>query len=379
MKKYFTLFVAALFGLCAFAQASEYGPCPSKLNFALLNGDNPSQVEIELQLVNSSLNLNGFLIRVEKAEGSESVQWKKVNSNYFTAVGYANVILARWEGVTDEEREAALSSMCDIYNSINQDKQTIIELLSTTVCRSFPVLEEPTGIGKFYLDMSACEDGIYTLVAHDTPETLSFIYTVAEPLSSWTADEPLEIDLVKENGVVQVLTPFVPDPLPEYSDFYVVGTFNGWNQEEEGGRIELVENEEGTQYTGEVELEDGAEFKIITPVEDGWKWFGGVDENQVGYFEINDNLLNQQIELVNGANFKVVGDGKYTITVMKPTSADDRGLTEPLVMTVAKEATGVSTIAADKVDNRIFDIQGRELQSVPEHGIYIQNGKKYVK
>ena len=45
-----------------------------------------------------------------------------------------------------------------------------------------------------------------------------------------------------------------------------------------------------------------------------------------------------------------------------------------------KVNTAISTINTDKaVDNRIFDLQGRELQSVPEHGIYIQNGKKYVK
>ena len=45
-----------------------------------------------------------------------------------------------------------------------------------------------------------------------------------------------------------------------------------------------------------------------------------------------------------------------------------------------EDLTGISTISTDKnVDNRIFDLQGRELQSVPEHGIYIQNGKKYVK
>ncbi|MBR5029738.1 MAG: hypothetical protein IKT03_02140 [Muribaculaceae bacterium] len=41
---------------------------------------------------------------------------------------------------------------------------------------------------------------------------------------------------------------------------------------------------------------------------------------------------------------------------------------------------GIDTIEAEqKVDNRIFDIMGRELQSIPETGIYIQNGKKYVK
>ncbi len=42
--------------------------------------------------------------------------------------------------------------------------------------------------------------------------------------------------------------------------------------------------------------------------------------------------------------------------------------------------TGISTINTDQpADNRIFDLQGRELNRVPESGIYIQNGKKYVK
>ena len=137
---------------------------------------------------------------------------------------------------------------------------------------------------------------------------------------------------------------------------------------------------ENDVFSVEIDLEDGTEFKLITPDEtstNGWKWFGGVDENNVGYFEINDALLNQPIELVDGANFKVTGDGKYTITVMQP--ADDKGLVEPLVMTVSKEVTGISTILTDKADNRIFDLQGRQLKTVPEHGIYIQNGKKHVK
>ena len=60
---------------------------------------------------------------------------------------------------------------------------------------------------------------------------------------------------------------------------------------------------------------------------------------------------------------------------------------EPVVLKLKKEGntvtevqTAITTINTDQaVDNRIFDIQGRELKSVPEHGIYIQNGKKYVK
>ena len=82
-------------------------------------------------------------------------------------------------------------------------------------------------------------------------------------------------------------------------------------------------------------------------------------------------------------------------------SADPNGqqtwnLNQPMIITLLKDGntvteksrvpasfapdlSGISTVAADKADSRIFDLQGRELKSVPEHGVYIQNGKKYVK
>ena len=266
MKKIFTLFAAALLGLCANAEVSQYGPCPSKIKFAMLEESSTvNKVEIEVQLVNSSLNLNGFNLKVEKAEGSESVVFRKSGGSNFSAAGYASTILKRWETtmgedeetgdeveipVTDEMREEKLLSMCDVQSNVNPEgKLVIIEILKTNECRFFPVLEEPTGIGKFFLNMSNCEDGEYTIVAPDTPQGNSMSYTGGdEPLSSWTADEPVSITLKKT-----------------------------------GDKIEVV--------------------------------------------------------------------------------------------------TGISTIVTDEkpVDNRIFDLQGRELQSVPEHGIYIQNGKKYVK
>ena len=137
---------------------------------------------------------------------------------------------------------------------------------------------------------------------------------------------------------------------------------------------------ENDAFSVEIDLEDGAEFKLITPDEtsgNGWKWFGGLDENNVGYFEINDNLLDQPIELVDGANFKVASAGKYTITV---TQFTDRGLAEPLVMTVSKEATGISTIAAEqRNDNAWYNLQGIKLNDIPTApGIYINNGKKVI-
>ena len=269
MKKIFTLFAAAMMGVCAFAQMPE--SCPSELNLKLLNGDLLNNVKVELQVTNSSLNLNGFNVELDK--GESTAVFRKSGGDYFSAAGYANVILQRWETtmgedeetgeeievpVTDEMRETKLLNMCDVQSNVKTNGNlVIIELLKTNDCRFFPVLEEPTSIGVFFMNCSslAAKDGedvpSVTLTAPAIPSRYSFSYTGGvEGTRAWTPEAPLEYTL------------------------YLV-------------------------------------------------------------------------------------DGK--VTDEAPT-------------------TGISTISTDKnVDNRIFDLQGRELQSVPEHGIYIQNGKKYVK
>ena len=153
--------------------------------------------------------------------------------------------------------------------------------------------------------------------------------------------------------------------------YFLVGTFNDWNQTAEGGRI-AFDDENRAQVT----LEAGDEFKIITPAEDGgWIWLGGVDENQVGYFLITPELLSYNLDLIDGANFRVQDGGTYHINLIWERT---EGLPSHIVVTLA-EPDAITTIINDKADNRIFDLQGRELKSVPETGIYIQNGKKYVK
>ena len=166
-------------------------------------------------------------------------------------------------------------------------------------------------------------------------------------------------------------------------EFYVVGTFNEWNPTEEGGRVPLVGNEEGTEYTGAVDLLAGSEFKIITPnpaptsEDDQWIWFGGADENEVGYFLINNDMLNIGISLIDGANFHVELGGEYTITVKE---AEGRGVQEPLVMEVSMTPTAITTIANDmRTDNAWYNLQGVKLNGVPAvPGIYIHNDKKVV-
>ena len=159
-----------------------------------------------------------------------------------------------------------------------------------------------------------------------------------------------------------------------YDEFYVVGTFNDWNQTETGGRIELAENEEGN-YVGTVELEAGAEFKVITFAEDGSTiWFGGIDETQAGFFLITPELLDINIPLIDGSNFKIEEAGTYSITVKEL----GRGLNEPLVMVVDK-ITGIDNITVDNQSNEWYNLNGQKLNGKPvTPGIYINGNKKVI-
>ena len=265
MKKIFTLFAAAMLGLCAFAQMPE--TCPSELSLKLLDGSQTNLVKVELMLTNSSMNLNGFNVEIEK--NNDGVAFRKSGGTNFSAAGYANVILQRWEttmgedeetgdeievAVTEDMREDKLTTMCDVMSNVKDGNLVMIELLKNNECRFFPVLEQPTAIGVFYLNFTnatKAELPECTLYAPTTPARYSFSYTGGvEGTRAWTPDSPIEYTLVK--------------------------------------------NEDGT--------------------------------------------VSEKVE------------------------------------------TAINSVISDKaVDNRIFDLQGRELQSVPEHGIYIQNGKKYVK
>ena len=118
------------------------------------------------------------------------------------------------------------------------------------------------------------------------------------------------------------------NPGEEPATYYLVGDFNGWNQTE--GMLEFVANEDGVLET-EAELEAGAEFKVITPNGDGWTWYGGVDENNVGYFLINNGLMNTPLTLVDGSNFRMENGGIYTLQLN----------TENMTLTVVPQTTPV--------------------------------------
>ena len=157
--------------------------------------------------------------------------------------------------------------------------------------------------------------------------------------------------------------------------FFLVGTFNDWNQTAEGGRIAFNEYD-----VAEAEFEAGAEFKVITyDAQGNICWFGGQDENSVGYFLINEDMLGQGIMTVqgdNGANFRIQDAGTYEIGL-----AVLRSFNGSVYMTVTKKTPeAINTVGTDtKADNAYYNLMGVKYNSLPTvPGIYIHNGKKII-
>ena len=153
-----------------------------------------------------------------------------------------------------------------------------------------------------------------------------------------------------------------------------MGTFNEWNQTAEGGRLAFDEYD---KIEG-VEFEAGAEFKVIAYDEDGTIWFGGQDDNNVGYFLINNDQLDNYIMCVegeSGANFRVEEAGTYNIEL-----GVLRDLNGALLMKVTKEdPNAISTIAVDSQSNDWYNLNGQKLNGKPvTPGIYINGNKKVV-
>ena len=164
------------------------------------------------------------------------------------------------------------------------------------------------------------------------------------------------------------------EPVEPEDGFFLVGSFNGWNQTAEGGRLAFDEYD---KIEG-VELEAGAEFKVIAFDENGTIWFGGQDDNNVGYFLINNDLLGVGLRCVegeSGANFRVEEAGTYTIKLSVL-----REFNGAVYMTVTKEnPSAISTIAADNQSNEWYNLNGQKLNGKPVvPGIYINGGKKVV-
>ena len=428
MKKVFTLFAAVLLGICAYAQDAE--PCPSKLGFTPVAPEQQAnKFEIELTLLyNNSDNLNGFNMEVIKSGGQWCNYGNVILPSYFTADGYGHNILGNLAGqVSDADLDAALSSLCDVKNSIKEENLVIIEILSTLNCRFFPRVNEgsPIAIGKFAIDLSAEEDGEYTLTAprlkpDGEHPNVSFSFTGGpEGSRAWTADEDMTITLVKTGDIVKVKG---EEPQP----INVTGTVtDADNNPLEGVTVTLTAGEEtitattaadGT-YTMEVVPAEGTTYNM-TFAKDGYvtKTVENVDINNpidavlelvkvtvTGIVTDNKNVPLEGVAVTlnitatrEAVTATTNAEGKYSMEVVPAEGAtysmtfakdgyvtktlDDVNINQPIETVVLEPInTGISYLYNDNGDNRIYDLQGRELKSIPEQGVFIINGKKYVK
>ena len=210
MKKIFLFFTLAM-AACAI-NAQNNGSCPSWLELRIPKDiGNANHLEIELWLHNSSQNLNGFVVTLSLDERAQWLIVDEENNKYFTATGYGKNILARWEGVTDEEREADLLQRCDIRSALRSNGDLyILEILSTTDCKFFPTTSEDsygneynTGIpvGRFAIDVSNFDDGWNWYSGLSAPgddvQKYSFSYTGGvEGTRAW-ASEGFSYDIYK--------------------------------------------------------------------------------------------------------------------------------------------------------------------------------------
>ncbi|MBR5086629.1 MAG: hypothetical protein IKX31_06455 [Muribaculaceae bacterium] len=171
-------------------------------------------------------------------------------------------------------------------------------------------------------------------------------------------------------------TPLPPEPNDEITEAYLVGTFNNWNQDENGGRV-VFEDVDGVLTADGVEFEAGAEFKVIVPTEDGgWTWLGGEDANGIGYFLINSDLMEVPITLVDGANFRMENAGTYKFEILASQLAKAGSYA---LRVTESQPNAIETIVTNKVDNNWYNLQGQKFNGMPSvPGIYINNGKKVV-
>ncbi len=159
--------------------------------------------------------------------------------------------------------------------------------------------------------------------------------------------------------------------------YYVAG-FNDWENQIEitadGAVVEAsAQNFDDPQDTAQ-------EFKIVTTDANGEPvYYGGIDENQAGYFWIDNTLLGQPITLNDeGSNFRLPEPGNYTIKIVKD---ETKNPVEGIQMVVTKNTvTAIETINSDvKGDNNYYNLMGQKMNgnNLPA-GIYIHNGKKII-
>ena len=139
-----------------------------------------------------------------------------------------------------------------------------------------------------------------------------------------------------------------------------------------------AEDVDGVLTASDVELEAGAEFKVIVPNGDDWTWLGGIDENQAGFFLVTGEMTTNgdDLSLVDGSNFRMEEGGTYKLEILE--NQLDKASSYALRVTKS-QPEAIETVATDKQDNTWYNLQGVKFNGMPSvPGIYINGGKKVI-
>ena len=183
--------------------AQDY--CPSTLNLSIPHRSgvgSANHLDLDLVLYNTSQNLSGFYVEISKDILAQWIIVDEENDKYFTAAGCGKNILARWEGVSDEQREADLEQHCVVWSGLRENGNLgILMTLSTGECHFFPASDDGIVIGRIAIDVSNFENGYHqwVLSAPDNiPNKYSFSYTGGvEGECTLASDQPLQCDIYK--------------------------------------------------------------------------------------------------------------------------------------------------------------------------------------
>ena len=150
----------------------------------------------------------------------------------------------------------------------------------------------------------------------------------------------------------------------------MTGSFNGWDKV---NPVEMVDDE------ATIDMEDNVEFKLVTPdpqAEDGWKWIGGVDENQAGFFLVTEDMMAgaTEIDLTDGSNFKIEKGGNFTLKIKREEAATPAGMAKApgdaiKLVVVRNNITGVDDLSAKAVASVKYVNMAGQVSDRPFDGV----------
>ncbi|MBQ4367201.1 MAG: SusF/SusE family outer membrane protein, partial [Muribaculaceae bacterium] len=154
------------------------------------------------------------------------------------------------------------------------------------------------------------------------------------------------IYIINVDAMTHMMTVTKKEVVPVEPKYYAIGTFqeNPWVTEEAWE----MENNEVT-----IDLEAGGKFKIITPADDtenGYRYFGGEDANDVGYFLVEEGMMEAGIALTldsPGADFMIEEGGNFTLRLIKDEDVAPSGMPKAPVegmklLVIRNSTTGIN-------------------------------------